>query len=86
MTLLFALIVIFKLTAADDAARRINETWTRIRELDKNLTDIYQLVPRGLGEVFLNNLRLFNDELKKIIKFAEEDKKKTFHGLSLIHI
>lgn len=81
MTLFFVLIFVFKCSAADDAARKLNETWTRIRELDNNLTDIYRSVPRGLGETFLNNLRLFNEELKKIIEFATEDSKRTFQGI-----
>lgn len=81
MTLLFVLVFIFELTAADDTARKINDTWTRIRELNENLTNIYRHVPRGLGEVFLNNIHLFNEQLKMIIEFGKEDSNKTFHGI-----
>lgn len=82
MTPLLVLLFVFRFTAADDCERKISATWDRIRVLDRNLTDIYKLVPRGLGETFLNNLRLFNDELKKIIEFATEDSKRTFHGIN----
>lgn len=81
MTLFFMLIFVFGLATADGTNRKINETWIRIRELNKNLTDMYQVVPRGLGETFLNNVRLFNEELKKIIDFAKEDREKTFQGI-----